>query len=105
MIYNVKVTKKAKADLLRTVKYISEKLHNPKAANELLDEAEKEIAGLSESPESYPLVHDELLSSKGVRRTFVKNYTIFYKIYEKSEKVSVLRFLYSRSDWAAILKR
>ena len=54
MNYSVNITDLAEEDILSTVKYISNALKNPIAANNLLDEIEKYEKILEEMPNIYP---------------------------------------------------
>ena len=79
-------------------------LKNPKAADDLLDEAEAKINALSSFPDMLPLVDDPLLASWGIRFIQVKNYLAFYVISEDAQKIIIVRFLYGKSNWASILQ-
>ena len=45
---------------------------------------------------------DKLLAAWGVRFIQIKNYFAFYVVEEN--QVTVIRFLYAKSDWVSILK-
>lgn len=104
MTYSVHITAAAERDMANASDHIEFVLKNPKAADDLLDEAELKINALSLFPEKFPLVDDSLLSSWGIRYTQVKNYLAFYVISEEEQKVIVVRFLYGKSNWEFILK-
>ena len=105
MNYSVNITNLAEEDILATVKYISNALKNPIAANNLLDEIEKHEKILEETPNIYPFVNDEYLSQKGIKYLIIKNYIMFYTIDENNKNVNVVRFLYGRMNWQIILKK
>jgi len=104
MNYSVNITDLAEEDILSTVKYISNALKNPIAANNLLDEIEKYEEILGETPNIYPFVNDEYLSQKGIKYVKIKNYLMFYTIDENNKNVNVIRFLYGRMNWQIILR-
>jgi plasmid stabilization system protein ParE len=104
MNYTINITDLAEEDILATVRYISNALKNPIAANNLLDEIERHEKILEETPNIYPFVKDEYLSEKGVKYVGIKNYLLFYTVDEDNKKVNALRFLYGRRDWKNILK-
>ena len=104
MSYSVHITAAAERDMMNASDYIDFTLKNPQAADELLDEAEKKINELSDFPEMFQLVEDTVLASWGIRFVVVKKYLAFYVISEKQERVYVVRFLYQKSDWMAILR-
>ena len=43
------------------------------------------------------------LAKMGVRGLSITNYTAFFRIIEETKVVDVIRVLYSRRDWQAIL--
>ena len=103
-MYFVNITDIAEEEILTTVKYISNELKAPIAANNLLDEIEKYEKILEETPNIYPNVHDEFLAKKGLKFIKIKNFLMFYNIDEEEKKVNVIRFLYGRRNWKNILK-
>ena len=105
MNYDIYITAAAEADLNKAADYIDHILLNPQAADDLLDEAERQITDLSTFPEKHPLVEDPVLNAWGIRLTLIKDYLAFYVISEDEKHVCIVRFLHSRQNWAAILKR
>lgn len=104
MTYQVRITSRAQEDIDRAADYVEFALKNPQAADTLLNAVEREIASLSNMPERYALVHDDVLASWGIRCTRIKNYLAFYTVDEAHQTVYVIRFLYGKSNWAAILR-
>ena len=105
MSYNIHITAAAKRDLIRAADHIEFVLKNPKAADDLLDEAEKQINSLSDFPEKFRLVDDSVLASCGIRFVIVNGYLAFYTISEEENRVIVVRFLFQKSNWNAILRQ
>lgn len=105
MTYSIHITAAAERDMANASNHIEFVLKNPKAADNLLDEAELQINALSSFPGRFPLVDDPFLLSWGIRYTRVKNYLAFYVISEEEQKVIVVRFLYEKSNWKMILKK
>ena len=102
MSYNIHITAAAERDLIRAADHIEFVLKNPKAADDLLDEAEKQINSL---PEKFRLVDDSVLASCGIRFVIVNGYLAFYTISEEENRVIVVRFLFQKSNWNAILRQ
>lgn len=105
MNYTIKITAAAERDMANAADYIEFVLKNPTAANHLLDEAEQKLNALSSFPNQFPLVDDILLNSWGIHFTQVKNYLAFYIISEETQTVTIVRFLYEKSNWTSLLKR
>lgn len=104
MNYFVHVTDFASRDLTEAFDYIDLILKNPAAADHLVESFYQKSTSLETFPKKFPLVHDSLLSALGIRFLPVQNYLAFYKVEESTHTIHILRFLYGRSDWAAILK-
>lgn len=105
MSYRIHITLSAEHDLNRAADYIEFVLKNPKAADDLLDEAEKQINSLSEFPKKFRLVDDPILSYWGIRFVTVNGYLAFYTISEEENLVTVVRFLFQKSNWNRILRQ
>lgn len=103
MSYTIHITTTAERDLNYAADYIEFVLKNPKAADDLLDEAEKRINSLADLPERFQLVNDPVLASWRIRFVIVNNYLAFYTVSHERKLVTVVRFLYQKSDWNAIL--
>ena len=63
MNYSIYITAAAEQDMANASDYIEFVLKNPKAADDLLDEAEEKINALSSFPAKFPLVELQLLAS------------------------------------------
>ena len=105
MNYHVHITHRAEHDLNRALDYIEFSLKNPQAADSLLDEADRVLNSLSQMPERYALPGDKLLAAWGIRSVQIKKYLAFYVIAKETQTVHVIRFLYGKSDWRAILRQ
>ena len=102
MSYHLHITNVAARDISQAADYIEFVLKNPKAADDLLEETDQKINALLPFPQEHPIVEDKLLAAWGIRFTQIKNYLAFYVIEEN--QVTVIRFLYAKSDWISILK-
>jgi plasmid stabilization system protein ParE len=103
MIYEVYITVAAERDILKASDHIEFVLKNPKAADDLLDEAEAQINALAEFPNKFKLVDDPVLASWGIHFVMVDGYLAFYILSEETHRVTVVRFLFQKSNWSAIL--
>ncbi|MCL1864673.1 MAG: type II toxin-antitoxin system RelE/ParE family toxin [Spirochaetes bacterium] len=102
-MYALHITDIAEQDILLTVKYISDVLKSPKAANNLLDEIEKYEEIIQNTPHIYPFVSDEYFTENRFKFVMIKNYIMFYIINEDEKRVYVIRFLHARRNWKGIL--
>ena len=93
-------------DLEQKVIYISETLHNEKAANDLLDAVERAIMErlpIAESFEPYRSLRERRYP---YYRIYVKNFVVYYVVIddEGEDKImEVRRFLYNKQDVKRLL--
>ena len=105
MSYIIHITATAERDIMRAAYHIEFNLKNPTAADHLLDVATKQINSLADMPQKFRLVDDPVLASWEIRYVIVNNYLAFYTIDEEKQMVIVVRFLYQKSNWNAILRQ
>lgn len=80
-------------DLLATVKYLSEVLHNPKAANKLIDDVENAILDRLPNAEAFEPFHSLKERRYSYYRIYVNNYIVYYVVIEH-RIMEVRRLLY-----------
>ena len=80
-------------DLLATVKYLSEVLHNPKAANKLIDDVENAILDRLPNAEAFEPFHSLKERRYPYCRIYVNNYIVYYVVIEH-RIMEVRRLLY-----------
>lgn len=103
MTYSVFITATAERDMINASDHIEFVLKNPQAADDLLVAATEHISTLSDFPQKHQLVDEPVLASWGIRFVVVNNYLAFYVISEETKQVIIVRFLYQKSNWNAIL--
>lgn len=88
-------------DLEQKVTYISETLHNVKAANDLLDAVEQAIMERLPVAEAFEPYHSVKERRYKYYRIYVKNFVVYYVVIDDvgSKKImEVRRFLYNKQD-------
>ncbi len=105
MSYQLHITSTAEHDIMHAVNYIEFTLKNPVAAEHLLDVATEQINSLSDLPQKFHLVDDQVLVSWGIRFVIINHYLAFYTIDEEKQMVIIVRFLYEKSNWTSILRQ
>lgn len=96
--YRVIVTPQAQTQIIGILDYITFKLQNPIAANQVLRLSEEEIASLSQMPRRIPLTEAEPWHSRGVHKMVVGNYLIYFIVDDDKQSVSVLAVILARRD-------
>ena len=95
--FTIKIFPKAQNDIESIYIYISKTLFNEKAALDFLDELEKSLDVISQFPESFPLIENELVNDTTLRKLLVKKYIVFYRL--KYNEIQVIRVLYGMSNY------
>lgn len=72
MDFKIHITSVSERDMTHAADHIDYVLKNPKAADELLDHAEKQSNSLCNFPEKFKLVDEPVLASWGIR------FSLFY---------------------------
>lgn len=84
----------AEADILDAVEYIADKLDNPTAAANLLEELDKTEAILAKFPYAYELYRTDRPMRGEIRKVPVKGYVLYYAVTQ--DTVEVRRFIHGR---------
>lgn len=94
--YIVKITVQAEEQLHEIIKYITSELKAPKAAKCLLDEIEHSISSLAQFPQRVTLTEEEPWRTYGIHKMPVKNFLIYFWVYEENSKVQVTAVIYGK---------
>ncbi len=94
MIFDVKYTQRAIADIDNIYEYISENLKEPNIAASMVNLIRSEIRKLNEMPMRFRLYDDEPWHSQGLRCFSVKRYMIFYLTDEEDKTVRIVSIMY-----------
>jgi len=105
MSFKIHITSAAERDIIHATDHIDYALKNPKAADDLLDHTERQLNSLCEFPEKFKLVDDPILASWGIRFIVIDNYLAFYTVDTENNLVTVIRFLFQKSNWKSILRQ
>ena len=88
-------------DLNGIVDYIAFTLHNPTAAENLVDAVEKAVYERLKCPEAFEPYHSAKERAYPYYMIPVKNYTIFYVVIGNT--MELRRILYSRRNWQTLI--
>lgn len=93
-------------DLEQKVVYISEKLQNEKAANDLIDAVENAILERVPVAESFEPYHSMKERKYPYYRIYVKNFVAWYVVIDDEGEDKIMemrRFLYDKQDYSHFL--
>lgn len=105
LTYKVITLPLAEEDIADQTDYIAFELKSPETALNMVRGFRKTINNLSIFPQSHELDEDEELAKYGIRKTYYKNYKIYFLIDEREQIVYILRVFHMLVDSRAkILK-
>ncbi len=103
--YRIMLTQRAKDDITDIGDYISYTLSEPATSQKFIKGLRHSISQLKNFPYKFPLVHDDILQTQGIRCMPHKNFYIFYKIDEAVFLVIVLLIGYNKRNWKNFLHK
>lgn len=97
-MYEVIYLPTARKQLEDIVDYIAFELNAPDAALDFISEVDAAAKSLAEMPYRHPVYHTAFALLEEVRWLPVKNYLIFYKVFEEEKLVEIRRVLHQLQD-------
>jgi len=99
--YNLKFSYLFYKDLDKILRYIKYKLLNPIAANNLVDEIEKEINDRLHMPKAFEKYNSKKDRRNAYYKIYIKKYVIFYTVDENY--IYIKRILYNKRNFKNLL--
>ena len=93
-MYEIIYLPTARKQLEDIVDYIAVELAAPDAALDFIEEVGKATKSLAEMPYRHPIYHTSFALLEEVRWISVKNYNMFYKVFEEEKTVEIRRVLH-----------
>lgn len=101
MAYSVHITAEARADQESIVGYLMNDLGNQKAAKHFIDELEKAISALEETPNAFPFSQEPRLRFLGYQKALLMNYILLFRTEKQS--VYIIRIFHQSQDYAKLV--
>ena len=98
MGYRYKLTPLAISDIDETLDYISGKLMNPVAADNLYHAIQQEIISICNGPYTFPDCSYYLIDDDNIRHSVIGNYILVFEVSQAEGVINILRFLYGGRD-------
>ena len=99
--YELHIFPSAQADMEQIFEYISVILSNPSAALDQINDFEKAFDYICAFPGSCPLINNDYVKDKSLRKLIVNNYIAFYRI--KKHEIQVVRVIYGMRNYEEFL--
>lgn len=101
--FNLLISDTAANDLSEIILYLKSKLSVPNSAELLVQKVRTETSKLKGFPFLFPLVKDEILAARGIRKLSIDNIIIFYIASKIEKNVTIIRVLHAKRDWVNLL--
>lgn len=103
-MYRLEYLPIARKDMLEIVRYISQELQNPDAADRLAEALINAAEGVLKFPYA-SAVHQPIRPLKHeYRKILVQNFLVFYWVDEEKKLVTVARVIYAKRDYGRLLE-
>lgn len=103
-MYKLEYLPVARRDMIEIVRYISQELQNPTAADQLA----MELIEAGDSIPKFPYANPAFIPIRPLkheyRKLLVQNYFMFYWVDEVKKLVTVARVVYARQDYKRLLE-
>lgn len=102
--YKVTVSETAKQDLENIISYLRYDLSEDIIADKYKILFKQKLKTLEDIAESMPIINEELIGHKNIRKINAKNYIIFYKVDEHTNTAYIIRVGHAFMDWEKYLR-
>ncbi len=103
-MYRIEYLPVALQDMIEIVRYISQELQNPTAADQLATELIKAGDGIPSFPYANPAYTPIRPLKHEYRKLLVENYFMLYWVDEAEQLVTVARVVYAKRDYERLLE-
>lgn len=93
----------AQKDILTIYNYISIVLGNTAVSNKLIQKIKDRFNEIATYLKSAPLLINEYVKNKNIRKLIIDNYIAFYEINEQKNEIIVLRILHCTTNYINML--
>ena len=104
-MYKLEYLPVAQRDMVEIVRYISEELQNPAAADRLAMELVNAAESVLTFPYALPAYQPIRPLKREYRKILVQNFLVFYWVDEEKKLVTVARVVYAKRDISRVLER
>ena len=103
-MYKLEYLPVARQDMVEIVRYISQELQNPIAADRLAAELIEAAERVASFPYAHPVYRPIRQLHLEYRKIVVKNFLMFYWVDEGKKTVTIARVLFGKRDYRKILE-
>lgn len=101
--YALNIYPQAAKDMDSIFEYIAVQLCNSTAAEKQIRDFETALETVCMQPESCPLIRNEFVKDKTLRKLIVNNYIVFYRANKEKAEIQVIRVLYGMMNYEELL--
>ena len=96
--YSFELSPLSAENIASIIDYISNKLMNKKAANDIIELLYDKIKKITYFPHSYPIYENSVFKNEqNIRKANAKSFLIFFKIDENDKKIIIVAVVHSKT--------
>ena len=95
--YSIEYSRESKQDLIEIKRYIKYNLQEQEIAQNLISKIRKAINNLTNNPDIYSIIDDDIIKKLEIRKLIVDNYIVFYRV--KSYSIQIVRIMYCLREY------
>ena len=103
-VYDLEFLPVAQRDMSEIVRYISQELKNPNAAEILTEKLISAAESAREFPYAAPVYFPIRPVKYEYRKLIVQKYLIFYRVDEVKKKITVARVIYAKRNYSGLIE-
>lgn len=84
------------------VKYIKYNFNEPNVAIKVAMKIRERIKQLEVNPKKYKIVDEIIIKKLKLRMIVIKNYLVFYRVYDYDKTIQIIRILHNKRNWKEI---
>lgn len=97
--YRIVIEKYAQKDMMDIYNYSINTLVNKDAAVKLLNKINEKFDMISLFPKSAPLINNEYVKNKNIRKLLIDNYIAFYEVDDLNYEIRIIRIMYGMMNY------
>ncbi|MBO5219693.1 MAG: type II toxin-antitoxin system RelE/ParE family toxin [Clostridia bacterium] len=97
--YEVRISKKAYADIWNIHDYIAKERYEPESADRLVEHLLGSAMEIGHFPLKYPLIGRKKFAKSRLHKKVDSGYILLYRVYSGKRFVRIIRILHGRTDW------
>lgn len=101
--YKIIIEKYAMKDIKGIIDYLNDSEFNKGASKRFIKNLENRLLSISLFPKSSPLINNNFIKNKNIRKLCIDKYIVFYELDEIAQEINILRVISGLINYIDIL--